>query len=101
MDAFVRQSGGEFAIFPSPGDRQRNKQNAVAWRTSEFTLVDARTVPMPYFKGNLVPKPLVKLRHNETGLEIYVMTRAQPGQRPTASATRAAGERRRPHSRST
>ena len=78
MDAFVRQTGGDFAIFPTPGDRQRNKQNAVAWRTSEFTLVDARTVPMPYFKGNRVPKPLVKLRHNDTGLEMYVMTVHNP-----------------------
>ena len=78
MDAFVRQAGGEFAIFPNPGDPQRNKQNAVAWRTSEFTLVDARTVPMPYFRGKLVPKPLVKLRHNETGLEMYVMTVHNP-----------------------
>ena len=78
IDAFVRQVGAEFAIFPRPGDPQRNKQNAVAWRTSEFTLVDARTVPMPYFNGNRVPKPLVRLRHNETGLEVYVMTVHNP-----------------------
>ena len=78
MDAFVRQAGGEFAIFPSPGDPQRNKENAVAWRTSEFTLVDARTVPMPYFNGKPVPKPLVKLRHSDTGLEIYVMSVHNP-----------------------
>ncbi|MGA7689980.1 MAG: endonuclease/exonuclease/phosphatase family protein [Jiangellales bacterium] len=71
---FVRQSGGEFALYPSPGSDQRNKQNSVAWRTSEFSLVEGRAVMIPYFKGNLVPMPLVKLRHNESGLEIYVMS---------------------------
>lgn len=78
MDAFVRQSGGEFAVFPSPDSPQQNKQNAVAWRTSQFSLVEGRPVMMPYFKGNLVPMPLVRLRHNETGLEIYVMSVHNP-----------------------
>ena len=71
---FVRQSGGEFALYPSPDSDQRNKQNSVAWRTSEFSLVEGRAVMIPYFKGNLVPMPLVKLRHNASGLEIYVMS---------------------------
>lgn len=71
---FVRQSGGEFALYPSPDMDQGNKQNAVAWRTSEFSLVEGRPVMIPYFGGNLVPMPLVRLRHNETGLEIYVMS---------------------------
>lgn len=71
---FVRLSGGEFALYPSPDMDQRNKQNAVAWRTSEFTFVEGRPVMIPYFGGNLVPMPLVKLRHNDTGLEMYVMS---------------------------
>jgi endonuclease/exonuclease/phosphatase family metal-dependent hydrolase len=74
MAEFVRRSGGEFALYPSPDSDQRNKQNSVAWRTSTFTLVEGRSVMIPYFKGNLVPMPLVKLRHNESGLEIYVMS---------------------------
>lgn len=82
MDAFVRLSGGEFAVFPSPGSPQQNKQNAVAWRTSEFSLVEGRAVMMPYFKGNLVPMPLVRLRHNETGLEVYVMSVHNPASIP-------------------
>jgi endonuclease/exonuclease/phosphatase family metal-dependent hydrolase len=74
MAAFVRLSGGEYALYPSPGTPQRNKQNAVAWRTSMFDLVEARSVMIPYFNGNLVPMPLVKLRHRATGLDVWVMS---------------------------
>ncbi len=74
MDAFVRLSGGEYALYPSPSSPQRNKQNAVAWRTSMFDLVEARSVMIPYFNGNLVPMPLVKLRHRTTGLDVWVMS---------------------------
>ena len=78
MDAFVRLGGSEFDIYPSPGLNQRNKQNAIAWRASEFTLVQGRPIMTPYFRGNRVPMPLVRLRHNETGLEVYVMTVHNP-----------------------
>jgi endonuclease/exonuclease/phosphatase family metal-dependent hydrolase len=74
MDAFVRLSGGEYALYPSPQTAQQNKQNAVAWRTSVFDLVEARSVMIPYFNGNLVPMPLVKLRHRSTGLDVWVMS---------------------------
>jgi endonuclease/exonuclease/phosphatase family metal-dependent hydrolase len=74
MDAFVRLSGGEYALYPSPTTAQRNKQNAVAWRTSVFDLVEARSVMIPYFNGSLVPMPLVKLRHRSTGLDVWVMS---------------------------
>jgi endonuclease/exonuclease/phosphatase family metal-dependent hydrolase len=39
-----------------------------------FDLVEARSVMIPYFNGNLVPMPLVKLRHRATGLEVWVMS---------------------------
>jgi endonuclease/exonuclease/phosphatase family metal-dependent hydrolase len=74
MDAFVRLAGGEYALYPSPTTAQRNKQNAVAWRTSVFDLVEARSVMIPYFNGSLVPMPLVKLRHRSTGLDVWVMS---------------------------
>lgn len=74
MADFLRLGGGQFAVYPDPGLAQRNKQNAIAWRTSVFELVEGRPVMIPYFHGNLVPMPLVKLRHRETGAEVYVMT---------------------------
>ena len=78
MDAFLRLAGGEFDIYPPPGLDQQNKQNAIAWRSSVFTLVDARPVMTPYFRGNLVPMPLVRLRYLETGQDVYVMTVHNP-----------------------
>jgi endonuclease/exonuclease/phosphatase family metal-dependent hydrolase len=74
MDAFLRLAGGEYSVYPGPEISQRNKQNAVAWRSSVFELVDGRPVMTPYFYGNLVPMPLVLLRHKATGLEVYVMS---------------------------
>lgn len=78
MDAFLRLAGGEWDIYPPPGLDQQNKQNAIAWRSSVFTLVDARPVMTPYFRGKLVPMPLVRLRYVETGQDVYVMTVHNP-----------------------
>jgi endonuclease/exonuclease/phosphatase family metal-dependent hydrolase/plastocyanin len=78
MDAFERLGGSDFDLYPPPGLDQRNKQNAIAWRSSKFTLVQGRPIMTPYFRGNRVPMPLVRLRHNQTGLDVYVMTVHNP-----------------------
>jgi endonuclease/exonuclease/phosphatase family metal-dependent hydrolase len=74
MDAFLRLAGGEYSVYPGPELDQGNKQNAIAWRSSVFDLVEGRPVMTPYFGGNLVPMPLVRLRHKATGLDVYVMS---------------------------
>jgi endonuclease/exonuclease/phosphatase family metal-dependent hydrolase len=86
--------GAGWSVYPGPAVDQRNKQNAVAWRTNAFQLVSARPVLMPYKRGKLVPKPLVLLRERATGREFWVMTvHNAPGRHGRAAAHRVRGLR--------
>jgi hypothetical protein len=40
-------------VFPGPRGRIRDTDNAIAWRTREWSLVRARTIPIPYFDGKI------------------------------------------------
>jgi endonuclease/exonuclease/phosphatase family metal-dependent hydrolase len=65
--AFARLTRGGYRVFAH--DRQR--ANAVAWRTRSFRLVRGTTVPIPYFGGNLVQMPVVLLQSRATGQRMY------------------------------
>jgi endonuclease/exonuclease/phosphatase family metal-dependent hydrolase len=58
---------GEFRVFPAPRDRIRDTDNAIAWRTAQWRLVRARTVPIPYFDGKVKQMPVLLLRHRPSG----------------------------------
>lgn len=88
---FRRRAGRDYAIFPGPGWRQRNKQNAIAWRTSTFTLVRGFTRRMTYMGGHKVPMPVVRLRHRQTGQHVFVISvHNAPGRFPAAQRHRNA-----------
>lgn len=73
LNAFVRRTKA-FNVFPGIKREQRNKQNAVAWRTSKFKLVNARTRTIPYFGGHRVPIPIVRLKDRRTGAHLFVIS---------------------------
>jgi hypothetical protein len=70
--SFLGAAGGAFNVYPGLAAGPLGVDNSIAWRTAEWTLVDSRTVPIPYFGGNLRPMPAVLLEHNETGRRIWV-----------------------------
>jgi hypothetical protein len=70
--AFLGAAGGAFDVYPGLAAGPLGVDNSLAWRTSEWTLQDAATVPIPYFGGNLRPMPYVLLEHNATGRRIWV-----------------------------
>lgn len=73
-EEFRRRAGSSYAIFPGTNWKHRNKQNAVAWRTSTFSLVRGFTRRMTYMGGHKVPMPVVRLRHRETGKHVFVIS---------------------------
>jgi endonuclease/exonuclease/phosphatase family metal-dependent hydrolase len=89
--ALRKRAGRTFSIFPGAQRAQRNKQNAIAWRSSTFSLVKGFTVPITYMGGQKVPMPVVRLRAKATGQELYVITvHNAPGRFPAAARHRAA-----------
>ena len=64
---FLGVAGGAFDVYPGLSAGALGVDNSIGWRTSEWTLRQAATVPIPYFGGNLRPMPYVLLEHNATG----------------------------------
>lgn len=64
--AFRRLTDGRYRVWSD----EKDIANAVAWRTSKFKFVRARTIGVPYFHGNIVQMPVVFLRLRSTGQQM-------------------------------
>jgi hypothetical protein len=62
---------GTWAFYPGLSGKRIDSENSVGWRTSEFSLVQATTVNIPYFDGQPRRMPLVLLRQKGTGMMTY------------------------------
>lgn len=52
--------------------------NSIGWRTDTWTLVEAHTLPVPYFSGVPSRMPYVKLQHTRTGRQVWVFNTHNP-----------------------
>ena len=66
----VRASDGAYALYPGAG-RHRDSENSIGWRTSQFQLVRARTISIPYFDGHHRQMPYVLLKHRGSGVQAW------------------------------
>jgi murein DD-endopeptidase MepM/ murein hydrolase activator NlpD len=80
--AFTAAARGSWRVFPGPGPH-----NAIAWRRAAFDLVATDTVAIPYFDGQRVRMPIVRLRHRASGQQLILInvhnpadTRSHPNQ---------------------
>lgn len=69
--AFHRLTGGSWDIYPGNSLGSKSAQNSIAWRTSEWQLVRADTVWIPYFNGNPHRMPYIMLEHRATGRRAF------------------------------
>jgi hypothetical protein len=72
QDKRFRKAGDNYELFhPSGG-------NAVIWDSAQFSKVDAFVKKTPYFDGNMKDTPVVRLKYNATGQEIFVISIHNP-----------------------
>lgn len=64
---FTNLTGGGWGVYPGLQVGNKGVRNSIAWNNAVWGLVEAHTIPIPYFHGNLVPMPYVLLKHHETG----------------------------------
>lgn len=71
FDKFNKLTGKRWSLYP--GDRLERiaMNNSIAWKTSKWERVDARWIRIPYFFGDKVKMPVVKLRNRATGRLVY------------------------------
>ncbi|KAA1427129.1 endonuclease/exonuclease/phosphatase family protein [Nocardioides antri] len=60
-------TGGGWGVYPGMQIGKKGVRNSIAWNNGVWSLVEAHTIPIPYFHGNLVPMPYVLLKHQDTG----------------------------------
>lgn len=69
---------GEYAVYPGLSLGARASDNSLAWRRSEWTVVQAGTVDIPYFFGRSRPMPRVLLERRSTGQRIWFVNVHNP-----------------------
>ncbi len=71
FDKFNELTGARWNLYPGDSLERIAMHNSIAWRTRRWELVKASWIEIPYFKGELVKMPVVKLRHRKTGRLVY------------------------------
>jgi endonuclease/exonuclease/phosphatase family metal-dependent hydrolase len=71
-----------YGIYPGRSMGARNAENSIMWRLDMFDVVDARTISIPYFRGNPRQMPYVKLRSRANGRELWVLNVHNPASTP-------------------
>lgn len=73
-EEFSKVTSDRWRLFHAAGD----SENALAWRRTTWALVEADTFDVPYFNGNPRPMPVVRLRHRETGGDVWFINVHNP-----------------------
>jgi hypothetical protein len=60
-----------YGIFPGPQKRQHASANSIMWRTDTWQMVETHTIGIPYFNGNIIEMPYVRLRNLATGTDVW------------------------------
>jgi hypothetical protein len=76
--AFEGMVGGVYAAYPGLSLGVQPVQNSIIWKRSDWSLVEAHTISIPYFHGHRVPMPYVLLRNLHTGREVWFYNSHNP-----------------------
>jgi len=75
---FLGLAGGTYDAYPGLALGVQPVQNSIIWKQSDWSLVEAHTVSIPYFHGNRVPMPYVLLRNLHSGREVWFYNSHNP-----------------------
>jgi len=68
----VRAALPGYDMFPGPQRRTHKSSNSIMWNAEEWEAVQTSLIGIPYFRGNIVDMPYVRLRHRATGTDLWV-----------------------------
>ena len=77
-ELFVKLTAGSWGVYPGLEEGRRPVQNSIVWRQDEWKVVEKRLYSIPYFYGNLVKQPYIKLRNRAEGFEVWVINTHNP-----------------------
>lgn len=89
FQSFVKRTRGAWGVYPAMSKGRAAVRNSIAWRRDVWDLADYTTLPVPYFRGNIVPMPVILLTHKQTGRQVYLIN----VHNPASSSRRGNNER--------
>ena len=70
--------GQAWGMYPRPGGKQVDGRQTIAWREETMELVQVGSVTYPYFHGQVIHTPAVKLRLRATNDTFWVFNVHNP-----------------------
>lgn len=71
FERFNELTAGTWGTYPGDTLTRAAMHNSIAWRNDTWELVEADSIPIPYFDGVEIRMPFVLLRNLETGRLVY------------------------------
>jgi len=78
VGSLIGRAGGTYEVWPGNALGREAGANSIAWRRSEFEMVEVKTINITYFDGAERPMPYVLLQHRATGQRIWVASFHNP-----------------------
>jgi hypothetical protein len=75
---FKQLTGDQFGVFPGDTMTTASMANSIAWDQTQWQLLDAETVQIPYFDGHLIRMPYVLLQNLQTGRKAWFFNSHNP-----------------------
>ena len=72
------ETGNSFGVWPGNQLSDSSMHNSIAWRKREWSLVEKRTILIPYFDGHKLRMPYVLLKNVDTGRRAWFFNTHNP-----------------------
>lgn len=79
---FRSLAGSRWDVYPGPSLDRGSIRDSIAWRTDVWKLVEANSIAIPYFGGDLIRRPVIKLENIESGREVWFFNTHNPASTP-------------------
>lgn len=75
---FREEKGTSWGVYPGNQLSDAAMNNSIAWRKGEWSLVEKRSILIPYFDGHKIRMPYVLLKNVETGRRAWFFNTHNP-----------------------
>lgn len=79
---FRSLAGSRWDLYPGPTLDRGSIRDSIAWRTDVWELVEATSISIPYFGGDPIRRPVIKLKNRESGREVWFFNTHNPASTP-------------------
>jgi len=80
---FRSLAGSGWSLYPGPSLDRGSIRDSIAWRNDVWELVEANSISIPYFHGQMIRRPVIKLKNKQSGREVWFFNTHNPATTPS------------------